>query len=323
MKVNGKAKNDCKFLKISCLFRMVFNFFKRAKNKIYETTREILHVIGSVFKGITVSVDDLESIEAALYRADFGRETTEKILESIKAECKNRENLHSQDILAICHHVVCQQLQGAEGKFDIKGFPEVICLLGINGVGKTTTAAKLAYKFQNEGHEVLLGVCDTFRAAASEQMDIWAKELKVDIVRSKNGADASAVAYDALSASMGRKKNIVILDTAGRLHNRIHLLEELEKLRRTILKKIPESQLHAWLVIDGNNGNNSLEQTKAFHKTFPLDGIIVSKLDGTSRGGAIVSIYEQLKIQIFYIGVGEKKSDLVPFSVTDYVQALF
>jgi fused signal recognition particle receptor len=299
---------------------MVFKFFKRATQRVVAAAKGVFSFAGSIFAG---PVDDLESIEAALYRADFGRETTQQILNAIMQARKLDKGWQKQEVVAIAKHVLKEQLRDAEGVFAAVNFPEVICLMGVNGVGKTTTAAKLAYAFQKAGSKVLLGACDTFRAAANEQINIWAKTLKVDIVGSQHGADAAAVAYDALSAAISRKKEIVILDTAGRMHTRTQLLDELAKLRRIILKQVPPSHIHAWLVVDGNNGVNSIEQAKSFHEIFGLSGIIVSKLEGTSRGGAIVGIYQQLKLPIYYVGVGEKKEDIIPFSIDDYIEALF
>jgi fused signal recognition particle receptor len=299
---------------------MVFNFFKRATRKITSAAKNIFGFAGNIFRG---NSHNFESIEAALYRADFGRETTQRVLDAIRQSCKSDGELRSREVGEIARHVLRAELEGAEGRFVAANFPEVICLVGVNGVGKTTTAAKLAHAFRKEGNDVLLGACDTFRAAANEQINIWARRMVVDIIGSQHGADAAAVAYDALSAAIGREKKILLLDTAGRMHTKSQLLDELAKLRRIVLKKIPESQLHAWLVVDANNGSNSIAQAKTFNEIFKLDGIIISKLDGTSRGGALVGIYQELKLPIFYVGVGEQLDDLVPFSVTDYTGALF
>ncbi|MDR2677466.1 MAG: signal recognition particle-docking protein FtsY [Puniceicoccales bacterium] len=299
---------------------MVFNFFKRATRKITSAAKNIFGFAGNIFHGVP---HDFESIEAALYRADFGRETTQRILGAIRQSCKLDRELRGREVGEIAKHVLRAELEGAEGKFVAANFPEVICLVGVNGVGKTTTAAKLAHTFQKEGNGVLLGACDTFRAAANEQISIWARRMEMDIISSQHGADAAAVAYDALSAAVARKKKILLLDTAGRMHTKAQLLDELAKLRRIILKKISEAQLHAWLVVDANNGSNSIAQAKTFNEIFKLDGIIISKMDGTSRGGALVGIYQELKLPIFYVGVGEQLGDLVPFSVEGYTDALF
>ncbi|MDR0727501.1 MAG: signal recognition particle-docking protein FtsY [Puniceicoccales bacterium] len=299
---------------------MVLSFFKRATRKITSAAKNIFGFAGNIFRG---NSHNLESIEAALYQADFGRDTTQRILAAIRESCKSDRELRGQKIGKIAKHVLHAELQGAEGKFVAANFLEVICLVGVNGVGKTTTAAKLAHAFKKDGNDVLLGACDTFRAAANEQINIWAQRMKIDIISSQHGADAAAVAYDALSAALNRKKKILLLDTAGRMHTKSQLLDELAKFRRIILKKIPESQLHAWLVVDANNGSNAIAQAKTFNEIFKLDGIVITKLDGTSRGGALVGIYQELKLPIFYVGVGEQLDDLIQFSVTEYTDALF
>jgi fused signal recognition particle receptor len=215
-------------------------------------------------------------------------------------------------------------LEGAEGKVDVGHHkPEVICLVGVNGSGKTTTSAKLAHLYQSNGYSMLLGACDTFRAAANEQIKHWANRLNIDIVSSQHGADSAAVAFDALEAAKSRSRDIVILDTAGRLHTKSNLMKELEKMLRVIQKQEPTAPHHSWLVVDGSLGSNSIEQARVFHKSFPLTGLIITKLDGTSRGGALVGIYRELKLPIYFVGLGEQPDDLQPFSAVNYSNAIF
>jgi fused signal recognition particle receptor len=282
-----------------------------------------LRFAGGIFPHATISIDDLDSIEVALYRADFGRETVEIILGEIRAAYRSERELRRQEVVAIAQHVLRRQMEGCEGRLTLGQCPEVICLIGSNGSGKTTTVAKLAHRMVSAGHSVLIGACDTFRAAAHEQMKIWAKRLSIEMVGSKTASDGSSVAYDAVSAAIARKKDVVILDTAGRLHNRSLLMEELAKMRRILGKKMAESQVHGLLIVDGNSGNNSIEQAKAFGEVFPLEGVAITKLDGTSRGGALVGIYRQLHIPIHYVGIGEGIEDLIPFSLEEYLQSLF
>ena len=196
-------------------------------------------------------------------------------------------------------------------------------MIGVNGSGKTTTTAKLAYKFKLDGQSVLMAACDTFRAAAVEQLKSWATRLELDIVASHSGADAAAVAFDAWQAAKARGKDWLIVDTAGRLHTKGNLMEELAKIRRVLQKHDPAAPQHRWLVVDGSLGANSIEQARVFHQSFGLTGLIVTKLDGTSRGGAIVGIYRQLKIPIYFIGLGEQPEDLQPFSAENYAKAVF
>ena len=220
--------------------------------------------------------------------------------------------------------VLTRVLEGAEGTVEVgQHKPEVICLIGVNGSGKTTTTAKLGHLYQNEGHSLLIGACDTFRAAANEQIKYWADQLKIDIVASHHGADSAAVAFDSYEAAKKRDRDIVILDTAGRLHTKSNLMKELEKLRRVIQKQDPSAPHHSWLVVDGSLGSNSIEQARVFNESFPLTGLIITKLDGTSRGGALVGIYRELKLPIYFVGLGEQPDDLQPFSAKNYANAIF
>jgi fused signal recognition particle receptor len=199
----------------------------------------------------------------------------------------------------------------------------VIAMIGVNGSGKTTTSAKLAWRLKQDGKLVTLAACDTFRAAAVEQLKAWADRLQLDIVASHTGADSAAVAFDAWQAAKARGSDYLIVDTAGRLHTKSNLMEELAKIRRVLQKNDPTAPQHRWLVVDGSLGSNSIEQARVFHQSFGLTGLVVTKLDGTSRGGALVGIYRQLKIPIYFLGLGEQAEDLQPFSVENYAKAVF
>jgi fused signal recognition particle receptor len=201
--------------------------------------------------------------------------------------------------------------------------PIVIAMIGVNGSGKTTTSAKLAWRLKQEGKTVTLAACDTFRAAAVEQLKTWATRLELDIVASHTGADSASVAFDAWQAAKSRGRDYLIVDTAGRLHTKSNLMEELAKIRRVLQKNDPSAPQHRWLVVDGSLGSNSIEQARVFHQSFGLTGLVVTKLDGTSRGGALVGIYRQLKIPIYFLGLGEQAEDLQPFSVENYAKAVF
>ena len=196
-------------------------------------------------------------------------------------------------------------------------------MIGVNGSGKTTTSAKLAWRLKEEGRTVTLAACDTFRAAAVEQLKTWAARLHLEIVASHTGADSASVAFDAWQAAKSRGRDFLIVDTAGRLHTKSNLMDELAKIRRVLQKNDPSAPQHRWLVVDGSLGSNSIEQARVFHQSFGLTGLVVTKLDGTSRGGALVGIYRQLKIPIYFLGLGEKAEDLQPFSVRDYAKAVF
>ncbi len=300
------------------------SLFKKFKEGLKRQTPTFHKAFDDVFSGAKLDQDALDQLEEALYTADFGVETVEEIIEEIQAAYKADKEIRGEDAAKIGATVLTRVLEGSEGSVTVgQHKPEVICLIGVNGSGKTTTTAKLGHLYQNEGYGLLIGACDTFRAAANEQIKHWADKLKIDIVASHHGADSAAVAFDAYEAAKSRGRDIVILDTAGRLHNKSNLMKELEKLKRVVQKQDPEAPHHSWLVVDGSLGSNSIEQARVFNKTFPLTGLIITKLDGTSRGGALVGIYRELKIPIYFVGLGEQPDDLQPFSAKNYANAIF
>lgn len=300
------------------------SLFKKFKAGLKRQTPTFQQAFNKIFSGAKLDQTALDELEEALYTADFGVDTVEEIIEEIHATYKADKNIRSEAAAKIGASVLARVLEGAEGQISIgQHKPEIICLIGVNGSGKTTTTAKLAHLYKQEGHNVLIGACDTFRAAANEQIKHWAEKLQVDIVSSQQGADSSAVAFDACEAAKTRGRDIVLLDTAGRLHTKSHLMKELEKLRRVVQKQDPSAPHHSWLVIDGSLGTNSIEQARTFNESFPLTGLIITKLDGTSRGGAIAGIYRELKLPIYFVGLGEQPDDLQPFSVENYANAIF
>lgn len=302
---------------------MLSSILQKFKEGFRKTAR-LFGSLGGIFskKLDATSIDELEE---ALYGADFGVETTQEILGEIKTAYAKNKELHGRDAAEIGRRVLTRVLAGAEATFTPapEHNPEIIALVGVNGAGKTTTAAKLAHLFEADGNPVILGACDTFRAAANEQIAAWAQRLGLDLVPGRHGADAAAVAFDTVNAARSRGKRIAILDTAGRLHTKSYLMDELKKISRVVGKLDPAAPHHRWLVVDGTLGSNSIEQAKIFNEAFPLTGLIVTKLDGTSRGGALVGIWRALHIPIYYIGLGEKPEDLRPFSVENYVSAIF
>lgn len=301
--------------------RSLFNKFKQGLKR---QTPTLYKAFGNVFSGAKLDHEALEQLEEALYTADFGVETVEDIINEIQAAYKTDPQIRGDAAAKIGAAVLTRVLKGAEGRIEIGSHrPEVICLIGINGSGKTTTTAKLGHLYQNEGYSLLMGACDTFRAAANEQIKHWADTLGIDIVASHHGADSAAVAFDAYAAAQSRGRDIVLLDTAGRLHTKSNLMKELEKLRRVVQKQDPSAPHHSWLVVDGSLGANSIEQARAFHQSFPLSGLIITKLDGSSRGGALVGIYRELKLPIYFVGLGEQPDDLQPFSAKNYANAIF
>jgi fused signal recognition particle receptor len=321
----------------------MLGLFKKFKDGFAKTLTAIAEKTGGLFGGRKIDASSLETLEEALYTADFGVDTTTEILAEIKAAYKKEKELRGQDAAAIGAAVLRRVLAGSEGVLDsapagqpgglagpgqrpglqLPGNPVVIAMIGVNGSGKTTTSAKLAWRLKQEGRTVVLAACDTFRAAAVEQLKTWAARLDLEIIASHTGADAAAVAFDAWQAARARGRDYLIVDTAGRLHTKGNLMEELAKIRRVLQKHDPSAPQHRWLVVDGSLGSNSIEQARVFHQSFGLTGLVVTKLDGTSRGGALVGIYRQLKIPIYFLGLGEKAEDLQPFSVDNYVKAVF
>jgi len=304
----------------------MFGLFKKFKEGFAKTVSAIAAKTKGVFGGRKIDTASLEELEEALYTADFGVETTNEILAEIKQAHRKDKELQGQQAAQIGAAVLQRVLAGAEGVLDDgapASQPVVIVMIGVNGSGKTTTAAKLAWKLKQEGRTVTLAACDTFRAAAVEQLKTWATRLDLEISASQTGADSAAVAFDAWQAAKARGRDYLIVDTAGRLHTKSNLMEELAKIRRVLQKHDPTAPQHRWLVVDGSLGSNSIEQARVFHQSFGLTGLVVTKLDGTSRGGALVGIYRQLKIPIYFLGLGEQAEDLQPFSVENYAKAVF
>ena len=321
----------------------MFSLFKKFKDGLAKTFSAIAAKTHGLFGGRKIDAASLEELEEALYTADFGVETTVEVLEEIKTAYRNDPQLKGQQAAAIGAAVLRRVLAGSEGKLELGGTrppgglpaentsggrvplenPTVICMIGVNGSGKTTTTAKLAHKLKNDGQSVIVAACDTFRAAAVEQLKSWTDRLQIELVSSHAGADSAAVAFDAWRAAKARGHDWLIVDTAGRLHTKSNLMEELAKIRRVLQKNDPAAPQHRWLVVDGSLGANSIEQARVFHQSFGLTGLIVTKLDGTSRGGALVGIYRQLKIPIYFIGLGEQPDDLQPFSIENYARAVF
>ncbi|MFZ9747807.1 MAG: signal recognition particle-docking protein FtsY [Opitutaceae bacterium] len=306
----------------------MLGLFRKFKDGLAKTVAAIAQKTRGLFGGRKIDAASLEQLEEALYTADFGVETTGEILAEIKRAYARDPELQGRQAAEIGAAVLRRVLEGSEGRWEsaattTPGRPVTIALIGVNGSGKTTSAAKLAWRLRQDGRSVLLAACDTFRAAAVEQLRAWATRLELDIVASHTGSDSAAVAFDAWQAAAARGRDFLIVDTAGRLHTKGNLMEELAKIRRVLQKHDPAAPQHRWLVVDGSLGSNSLEQARVFHQSFGLTGLIVTKLDGTSRGGALVGIYRQLRIPIYFLGLGEQPEDLQPFNAENYARAVF
>jgi fused signal recognition particle receptor len=302
----------------------VFSLFKKFKGGLERTVSAIASRAPGLFGGRAMDAASLATLEEGLYAADFGVETTREILSEIKGAARADRELAGRKAAEIGAEVLRRALSGSEGRLTpAAAAPTVVVLIGVNGSGKTTTAAKLGWRLKQEGQSVLLAACDTFRAAAADQLKSWAVRLGLEVVSNNPGSDPASVAFDAVQAARSRGRDWVIVDTAGRLHTKGNLLEELLKIRRVVAKIDPAAPHHSLLVVDGSLGANSIEQARVFHKSFGLTGLIVTKLDGTSKGGAIVGIWRELRLPIYFVGLGEEPDDLQAFSAADYADAVF
>ena len=277
----------------------------------------------------TVDEEVLDNLEDALVSADVGVDTTIKIIEKIEARVARDKYLGTSELNKILKEEIEQILVDAPASnsyafdSDLPTKPYVILVVGVNGVGKTTTIGKLAHNFKGAGKNVLLGAADTFRAAAVDQLTIWSERVGVPIVKQDMGSDPAAVAYDTVQSAVAKGSEVVLIDTAGRLHNKAHLMEELSKIKRVIQKVIPDAPHEILLVLDGSTGQNALEQAKHFTATTDVSALAITKLDGTAKGGVVLAIANQFKIPVKFIGVGEKMTDLLVFDKHEFVDSLF
>ncbi|MDQ8182770.1 signal recognition particle-docking protein FtsY [Pelagicoccus sp. SDUM812005] len=302
----------------------MLSIFKKFKDGLAKSAKSIAEKTGGIFGRKKLDASTIEELEEALFASDFGYETTEEIVEETQKAYKKDKDLRGKDVAAIGSSVLKRVLEGSEGRIQfVEGSPTVICLIGVNGSGKTTTTAKLGYQYKQDGRNPMVAACDTFRAAAIEQLKEWSSRLGLDIIAGQHGADSAAVAFDAYQAAKARGHDTLIIDTAGRLHTKSNLMDELAKIRRVLQKHDEAAPHYSLLVVDGSLGSNSIEQARVFNEKFGLDGLVVTKLDGTSRGGALVGIYRELKLPIFFLGFGEKPEDLQEYRVDNYVDAIF
>ncbi|MCL5266808.1 MAG: signal recognition particle-docking protein FtsY [Bacteroidetes bacterium] len=298
--------------------------FKKIKEGLSRTRTNFVDKISKIITGKTKIDDELiDEIEEALLSADVGYTATEKIVGDIRARVKAEGYEDSQVLRVLLKEEIAKYLIEADGAEQVRSTPHIIMIVGVNGVGKTTTVGKLAYNLRNDGKKVLIAAADTFRAAANEQLKIWADRAGVDIVQQQPGTDPGAVAYDAVSAAKSRGIDVVLIDTAGRLHTKTNLMEELKKIRRVVQKVIPEAPHEVFLVLDAVTGQNGLVQARQFLDAAGVTGIVLTKLDGTAKGGIVVAINQELSLPVKYIGVGEGIDDLQPFDRKTFVDALF
>ncbi|HEY5042479.1 MAG TPA: signal recognition particle-docking protein FtsY [Verrucomicrobiae bacterium] len=298
--------------------------FSKFKAGLAKTHAKLTHEIKRIVtRSPKLTAESLEEIEHALIAADLGLAMTGQIVAAVK-KAYETQGTAGLDYLAIARAEIEKSLSANKpGLREIPGGTCVVSIVGVNGTGKTTTSAKLAHFFQAQKKSVLLAACDTFRAAAIEQIKLWGARLKVEVIAGSYGADAASVAHDAVTAARGRKADYLFIDTAGRLHTKHNLMQELQKLHRVIGKQLAGAPHEVLLVLDATTGMNALNQAREFHKAVPLTGLIVTKLDGTSKGGMVVAIQKELGLPIKFIGLGEQPDDLQPFDAKQFAQALF
>ena len=303
----------------------------RLKDGLSKTRESLVGKLRSVlFMGRKIDAQLLSEIEEILITSDVGVATTEKIISRLTDRVKRDSIQDAGLILDVLKEEIAAMValspsaqNDATFVIDSTDAPHVIMLIGVNGVGKTTTIGKLAHNYKQAGHSVLIGAADTFRAAANEQLEVWAQRAGVDIVQQQQGADPAAVAFDTLSAAKARGTDVVIIDTAGRLHNKQGLMQELEKIGRVMKKIHPNAPHEVFLALDATTGQNALQQAREFTKVAPITGIVLTKLDGTAKGGAVLAITDAMHIPVRYIGVGERIDDLQVFDPSAFVEAMF
>ena len=297
-------------------FEKLFSGLSKSRKKMVE--------LEALFQDYEPDDEDFyDDLEELLVLSDVGGEAAEEVVRGMKRLTWDKRYRRGEEAREGLIGLLTDQLNVGESALKLGTKPSVILMVGVNGVGKTTTIGKLANQFKNEGKKVLLVAGDTFRAAAAEQLDIWAKRAGVDIVRHEEGSDPAAVVYDGLCAAKARGSDIVLIDTAGRLHNKANLMNELGKIRRIIDRELPEADVETLMVLDATTGQNGLLQAKQFLDTAGLTGIILTKLDGTAKGGIVFAIAKELNLPVKYVGVGEGIDDLIPFNAENFVTALF
>ncbi|MCU0227832.1 MAG: signal recognition particle-docking protein FtsY [Bryobacterales bacterium] len=300
-------------------------FFEKLQQGLKKTREGLSQKLEDLFAGRKeIDADLLDELEYVLISADIGVRTTSEILELVRQKLDRKQLKDIDELRAVIREHLLDVLRMPERALpQVAAPPAVVLVIGVNGAGKTTSIGKLATRYRKEGRTVLLAAGDTFRAAAIEQLEVWGQRAGVEVIRQKQGADPSAVVYDAIQAAKARGVDYIIVDTAGRLHTKDNLMAELEKITRTTKKLIPDAPHEVLLVLDGTTGQNGVEQAKRFTATAGATGIILTKLDGTAKGGVVIPIARELNLPIRYIGVGEKADDLLPFDAEEFIQSIF
>ncbi len=299
------------------------SFFDKIKKGLAKTRKAMANTVGGIFAGFTGANDEFfDELEESMILADMGVETSTTAVELLRKRVKEQRLKSAEDIREALKDILTEMLNVGSTELKMDTRPSVILVIGVNGVGKTTTIGKLANVLRQQKKRVLLCAADTFRAAAADQLEIWAGRSGADIVRQAEGADPASVVFDAIQAAKARKTDVILCDTAGRLHNKANLMNELAKISRIIDRELPNADKEVLLVLDGTTGQNGLIQAKEFSKIAEVTGMVLTKLDGTAKGGIVISVANELQIPVKFVGVGEQMDDLMPFVPQDFVNAL-
>lgn len=298
-------------------------FFNKIKTGLAKTRNSLVGSVNNIINSFTkIDEEFIEELEEILIMSDIGVHTAEAICESLRERIKENRITEPSEVKKLLKEILAEMIEG-DCSLHLDTKPSVIMVIGVNGVGKTTTIGKLAASLKDEGKTVMLAAADTFRAAAIDQLQLWADRAGVSMVRNVEGTDPASVIFDAISSAKAKKADVIICDTAGRLHNKKNLMDELAKMNRIIKRELPDSSVEALLVLDATTGQNGVNQAREFSNVTDVSGIVLTKLDGTAKGGIVVSIKNELDIPVKYIGVGEQIDDLQPFNSTDFIDALF
>lgn len=299
-------------------------FFQKLKQGLAKTRNNISYELDSMFHGFAEIDDDLyEELEEILITSDIGVNTTEEIIDQLKEDVVEKHIFKPEDLKQCLIDTIAEKMSVCENDYQFEEKKSVVLVIGVNGVGKTTSIGKLAAKYKQQGKKVVLAAADTFRAAAVEQLAEWADRAQVDIIKGVEGQDPASVVYDGLNSAKAKNADILLVDTAGRLQNKKNLMEELKKIDRIIEREYPEAHRETLVVLDATTGQNALQQAKEFNEAAQISGIILTKLDGSAKGGIVIAIQSEMKIPVKFVGVGEKIDDLQKFNSEDFVKALF
>ncbi len=294
--------------------------YERMCEKLKKTKDSFMQKVENVVYYGDLDDDFFDELEETFILSDLGIETATKITETLREQIKETKTKAKQDVMDLLRQIMTEMVEVEKHETKL---PVIMLVVGVNGVGKTTTIAKLAQKYKDQGKKVMVAAADTFRAAAAEQLDVWAGRVGVDIIKSVQGADPSSVVFDAIGAARARGTDILLCDTAGRLHNKVNLMKELEKITRIVDREGPDFSQHNLLVLDATTGQNALNQAKTFNDAVHLDGIVMTKMDGTAKGGVAIAIIDALQVPIEYVGIGEKPEDLIDFDAGEFVRMLY